>query len=135
MCIADLHALNHLYNISRRKALWEFLLVRTTPEFFSRDKDCLIDFLSSDMLNSPKEELVLESAIQWIEYDLDNRKDVFHEVLSCVRLASVGSSLLKPYLVRPSVMSNENVQLSIAKAVDLELAPTVSFSSILSVCF
>ena len=126
MCLADMHALNHLYNLSRRKALWEFPSVSLTTEFLELSVEIVKDYLSCNMLNAASEKAVLDAAVRWVEFDLDSRKDCYCDILSCVRLNDVGCEVLMPYLIRQSVLENPQAQQAIAQAVDQNLQTAVS---------
>ena len=62
-----------------------FLEVIKNQEFLLLPAHELVKLLSSDDLNVSSEELVYQSLISWINFDLNNRKNSAAKLLACVR--------------------------------------------------
>lgn len=67
-------------------ALWHFKKVVRGTEFPHIDLEFMKIYLSHDDVNDHSEEQIVEAIISWIEFDQENRKDTFPQLLETVRL-------------------------------------------------
>ena len=63
-----------------------FFQVMQSDEFLLLSKEQLIGIISSDEINVRNEEQVFNAVMQWVKYDLTNRRVFLSQVLGNVRL-------------------------------------------------
>eukprot|EP00102_Acyrthosiphon_pisum_P021201 XP_016658411.1 PREDICTED: ring canal kelch homolog [Acyrthosiphon pisum] len=95
---ADLHNCTELLSSSEALIKKQFLEVVKNDEFLSLSSDDVVKIISCNDLAVPYEEKVFESVIKWVKQDLDQRKDVFSELMEHVRLPIIAS--------RPDILLN-----------------------------
>ena len=83
---ADAQSCIQLRDTARQFTEDNFLEVIKNQEFLLLPAHELVKLLSSDDLNVASEELVFQSLISWINFDLQNRKTSCAKLLACVRL-------------------------------------------------
>uniref|UniRef100_A0A8C6X2N0 Ectodermal-neural cortex 1 n=2 Tax=Naja TaxID=8638 RepID=A0A8C6X2N0_NAJNA len=76
-----------LYELSWRMCLSNFQTISKSEDFLQLPKDMVVQLLSSEELETEDERLVYESAMNWINYDLNKRHCYLPELLQTVRLA------------------------------------------------
>ena len=114
---AQMYSCSELYEKARRFALDNFSVVVDYDEFLELPLDRLISYLSSDLIDVSKEEIVYDSALKWVKYDLDNRKHCLGDVLNHVRLATVDVHYLEDVVaVEPLVNNFERCRIIVDDA-------------------
>ncbi|XP_066927001.1 kelch-like protein 3 [Clytia hemisphaerica] len=98
-CLSIAALANEFNCDSLRKAADKFILdhfleVSKFHEFQGLDIEHLISILQSDEINANREEQIFTAAMEWMHYDLPNRKVYINKLLSCIRLL-----LLSKYFV------------------------------------
>ena len=83
---ADSQSCLQLRDTARQFSEDHFLEVIKNQEFLLLPAPELVKLLSSDDLNVSSEELVFQSLISWINFDLPNRRSSAAKLLGCVRL-------------------------------------------------
>ena len=105
------HAENHNYtelrDKSRKKIESQFAEIIKTEEFLKASKNQIVKLLKSDDLNIKDERKVFEAALTWLNHRPENRKEHFHEVLACIRLAELDAQ----YFMQ-EVETNQYIQKS-----------------------
>ena len=91
---ADTHACSDLLRVANVFSHHNFQDVMEGEEFLHLPIKQLTDILSSDELNVVSEEQVYNACLRWVHYNLAERKDRLHEVLSHVRLPLVSARFL-----------------------------------------
>ena len=71
---ADTHSCQELLRIADRYTQQHFTDVKESEEFLCLPVSQLIEIISSDELNMTSEEDVFNAVMQWISYDLQERK-------------------------------------------------------------
>lgn len=89
MCLADSCAVDQLYCIAKKYALWYFGEVVNNAEFLNLSVDSLRDYLSNDMINVTNEMGVVNAIKRWTTFDCPTRTEHFASLLSHVRLTSM----------------------------------------------
>lgn len=77
---ADTHSCRELLRIADRYTQEHFIDVKESEEFLSLPINQLIDIISSDELNMTCEEDVFITVMQWIAYDVEQRKQCLSKV-------------------------------------------------------
>lgn len=83
---ADAHTCMDLLESSHRFALQRFLQVSQTEEFMLLSVKQVLDLISNDDVNVESEEQVYNAVINWIKFDVENRKVFVRDLLPFVRL-------------------------------------------------
>ncbi|KAM9843414.1 kelch-like protein 24 isoform 2-T3 [Aulostomus maculatus] len=103
-CFAEAHSCKVLEKRSMAYILENFSSVYQQEEFLSLCVDKLTEILASDHLNVPKEEMVFEAAMLWLN-KCPSRKQSFDKVLEHIRLP-----LISPYYLHDVIESLEVVK-------------------------
>ncbi|XP_027141565.1 kelch-like protein diablo isoform X1 [Larimichthys crocea] len=117
-CFAEAHSCKVLEKRSMDYILEHFWSVHQQEEFLSLCMDKLTEILASDFLNVPKEEMVFEAAMLWLN-KCSSRKQSFEKVLEHIRLP-----LISPYYLHDVIESldvvkeNQGCQRLISEAKD-----------------
>ncbi|XP_076020753.1 kelch-like protein 24 [Genypterus blacodes] len=117
-CFAEAHSCKLLEKRSMDYILEHFSSVYQQEEFMSLCVDKLTEIIASDHLNVPKEELVFEAAMLWLN-KVPSRKQSFDKVLEHIRLP-----LISPYYLHDVIESldvvkeNPSCQSLISEAKD-----------------
>ena len=82
---ADQHSCADLLSISSTYCAQHFEEVAQSEEFMLLPIDQLASIMASDELNVSSEEEVYKASMEWINYDLANRKHLLPKVLQNVR--------------------------------------------------
>lgn len=93
---ADTHTCVDLLESSHRFALQHFLQVSQTEEFMLLSVEQVLDLISNSDVNVENEEQVYNAVINWVKFDVDNRREFVRDLLPFVRL---------PLLTRECLMS------------------------------
>ncbi|XP_070581175.1 kelch-like protein 3 [Ptychodera flava] len=94
---SEIHHLEEVYNKANHLLKSRFPSITQQEEFLILDKNILQEILTFDDLNlgMKSENVVLESVIRWLNYDLISRAKHLEELLKHVRLHLVSSELLQ----------------------------------------
>ncbi|XP_037648785.1 kelch-like protein 20 [Sebastes umbrosus] len=117
-CFAEAHSCKVLEKRSMDYIHEHFSSVSQQEEFLSLCVDKLTEIIASDYLNVPKEEMVFESAMSWLN-KCTSRKQSFEKVLEHIRLP-----LISPYYLHDVIESldvvkeNQSCQKLISEAKD-----------------
>ncbi|CAK6963685.1 kelch-like protein 20 [Scomber scombrus] len=103
-CFAEAHSCKVLEKRNMDYILEHFSSVSQQEEFLSLCVEKLTEILASDHLNLPKEELVFEAAIPWLNKCLF-RKQSFEKVFKHIRL-----HLISPYYLHDVIESQDVVK-------------------------
>lgn len=83
---ADTHTCVDLLESSHRFALQHFLQVSQTEEFMLLSVEQVLDLISNSDVNVENEEQVYNAVINWVKFDVDNRREFVRDLLPFVRL-------------------------------------------------
>uniref|UniRef100_A0A3Q2UGM4 Si:ch211-256e16.3 n=3 Tax=Fundulus heteroclitus TaxID=8078 RepID=A0A3Q2UGM4_FUNHE len=117
-CFAEAHSCKVLEKHSMEYILENFSTVSQQEEFLSLCVDKLTEIISSDLLDVPKEEMVFEAVMLWLN-KCPSRKQGFEKVLEHIRLP-----LISPYYLHDLIESldvvkeNQACQKLISEAKD-----------------
>ncbi|XP_060945623.1 kelch-like protein 20 [Limanda limanda] len=103
-CFAEAHSCKVLEKRSMDYILEHFNSVYQQEEFLSLCVDKLTEIVGSDHLNVPKEEMVFEAAMSWLN-KCPSRKQSFEKVLEHIRLP-----LISPYYLHDVIESQDVVK-------------------------
>ncbi|KAG8440677.1 hypothetical protein GDO86_006431 [Hymenochirus boettgeri] len=118
MILSDAHQCRKLYELSLRMCLSNFESLHNTEDFNNLSKDMVLGLISSDELEIEDEQIVFNALLQWVKYNLDQRKDVFPELLRNVRLALLPSETLKQAMAcEDLIIEDERSRLLMDEAV------------------
>ena len=106
-CFAEAHACTELQQKSKSYIIQNFLAVSLQEEFLLLQAEKLQEFLMDDELNIDSEEQVFQSAVRWLDYNIEGRKTQFENVLEHVRLP-----LTSPYYLYDVVEKHEVISRS-----------------------
>ncbi|XP_026181602.1 kelch-like protein diablo isoform X2 [Mastacembelus armatus] len=105
-CFAEAHSCKVLEKRSMDYILKHFSVVCQQEEFLSLCVDKLTEILSSDHLNVPREEMVFNAALLWLN-KCPSRKQSFEKVLEHIRLP-----FISPYYLHDAIESLDVVKES-----------------------
>ncbi|KAM9392378.1 kelch-like protein 24 [Pholidichthys leucotaenia] len=105
-CFAEAHSCKVLEKRSMDYILEHFGAVCQQEEFLSLCVDKLTEILANNLLNVPKEEIVFEAAMMWLN-KCPSRKQSFEKVLEHIRLP-----LISPYYLHDVIESLDVVKES-----------------------
>ena len=103
--LADLHHCKSLHNTCTDYALKHYEEVISCDEFLFLPCDQLKQLISRDEIRVPSEETVYNSVLQWVYHDLDERKEMFASVMSCVRFPFVSTDFLSNTIEQEGLMN------------------------------
>ncbi|XP_055728154.1 kelch-like protein 29 [Salvelinus fontinalis] len=92
--MAEAMRCTELHNMAKAFALQNFPEAAGQEEILNVSKEDLVAYLSNDSLNTKTEELVYETAINWIKRDPTSRVQHVSELLAVVRLPFIHPSYL-----------------------------------------
>lgn len=104
-CFAEAHACTELQQKSKHYALEHFTAVSLQEEYLQLTMEKLTEFLKDDELCVASEEQVFHSAMRWLDYSTDSRKNNFDKVLENIRLP-----LMTPYFLYDTVEKQEVIK-------------------------
>ncbi|XP_068192822.1 kelch-like protein 3 isoform X4 [Antennarius striatus] len=117
-CFAEAHSCKILEKRSMDYILEHFNSVHQQEEFLSLCVDKLTEILASDFLNVPKEEMVFEAAMLWLN-KCPSRKQNFEKVLEHIRLPLISPYYLHDVIEALDVVKeNQACQLLISQTKD-----------------
>lgn len=106
-CFAETMNCERLKEMAKAFTLSNFPDVTVHEEFLNLSRAKLVELVSSDALDVPREEDVFTAALNWFNHQPDARKEGFHKVLESVRLP-----LLSPYFLHDCVAKQKIVRTS-----------------------
>ncbi|XP_071117771.1 kelch-like protein 21 [Haliotis cracherodii] len=92
---------------SNKFTLENFSCVVECDEFLDQPVDRVITYVSSDLIDVRTEETVLDAALRWIKYDLDERQVQLPHLLEHLRLPVLDISTLQSMEKDPLIRGNE----------------------------
>ena len=105
LSIAHAFSCNGLIQTVNQYVNCKFNELAKTESFLKLPKEEIIKFLSSDDIQIDNEEQLLEIIIDWVNYDLEMRKDWFTQLLKCIRLPHIQEKLGQKELTELSMAS------------------------------
>uniref|UniRef100_A0A667ZDI6 Kelch-like protein 25 n=1 Tax=Myripristis murdjan TaxID=586833 RepID=A0A667ZDI6_9TELE len=118
MLLSDAHQCKRLYELSWRMCLVHYETVRESEEFYSLSKDKLLELILSDELEIEDEQVVFNSVLRWVQYDLEGRRHHLPELLRGIRLALLPSEcLLEAVACEELVMADKRSRLIVEEAI------------------
>ena len=112
---ADGHNIEALSEIVLNYIHDNFHLVSQEEEFQEINKDLLSELISSEYLRVDSEYQVFVAAMNWINYDIANRRRYIFQVLKHVRLPLVATKLLESYVNNCTDLSVKVAMSSVKK--------------------
>uniref|UniRef100_A0A3Q3EMV0 Kelch-like protein 25 n=1 Tax=Labrus bergylta TaxID=56723 RepID=A0A3Q3EMV0_9LABR len=119
MLLSDAHQCKRLYELSWRMCLLHYETVRQESEdFYSLNKDKLLELILSDELEIEDEQVVFNSVLRWVRYDLEARRHHLPELLRGIRLALLPSEcLLEAVACEELVMADKRSRSIVEEAM------------------
>ena len=112
---ADGHNIEALTGIALNYIHDNFHLVSQEEEFQEINKNLLSELISSEYLRVDSEYQVFCATMNWINYDIANRRRYIFEVLKHVRLPLVATKLLESYVNNCTDLSLKVAMTSVKK--------------------
>lgn len=121
---ADMHGCHQLTHSAKSFALTNFVEVSKTEEFLHLIPKRLMELIADDNLYCYDESQVYSAVMHWIRYDLENRKQHLHDLLSLVKLHLLSRDFLM-FTVEPDelIRSHSNCKDLIIEAMKYHLLP------------
>ena len=103
---------NHYNNSDLFEASWEYIQnsftkVVKSSEFTTLSCKDLVDLISLDTIRVPREETVYEAVINWVKFDLEERRHLLPDILRYVRLPYISLEYLRETIERDELLQNE----------------------------
>ncbi|XP_015363360.1 PREDICTED: kelch-like protein 3 isoform X2 [Diuraphis noxia] len=124
---ADLYNCTDLMSSSNAFINKQFLEVVKSDEFLCLSYENVIQIISSDDLAVPFEEKVFEAVINWVKYDLNQRKDFLPNLMEHVRLPLIASKpdVLKNIVEEPLLKNNPECNKFVLEALNFHLQKSI----------
>lgn len=100
---AQVHSCKELQTDAHKYTLENFSMVVKSDEFLELSPERLLIYISSDLIDVRKEEIVYDAVIRWVRYDLDDRSRHLTSLLQQVRLPIVELSYLREIEADPLI--------------------------------
>lgn len=94
LTLADIHAHRQLYLYAKNFCCNHFQSLVSDEDLYKLSCECITDLLKDRHLNCENEELVYETAVKWLEYDLTARKTYRYKVLETVKFPMLTKTFL-----------------------------------------
>ncbi|KAL7402128.1 hypothetical protein ABVT39_010133 [Epinephelus coioides] len=118
MLLSDAHQCKRLYELSWRMCLLHYETVRDSEDFYSLSKDKLLELILSDELEIEDEQVVFNSVLRWVRYDLEGRRHHLPDLLRGIRLALLPSEcLLEAVACEELVMADKRSRSIVEEAM------------------
>ena len=104
---ADAQSCIQLRNTARQFTEDHFIEVTKNQEFLLLPAQELEKLLCSDDLNVSNEEMVFQSLVDWINFDLPNRKSFAARLLACVRLPLLPPQYIADHIENQPVLKDD----------------------------
>ena len=137
--LADMFAMDELSSVVKRYALRYFTDVCKEDEFLCLPVDLLTDLLSEERLCvvvedvvpcvEEREKTVLESVLQYVEHDVENRKTHLAQLLGLVRLPTLSAEYLAE-VSRNKLLEESEFQDILERAKNFKLHPPKKGTSV-----
>ena len=105
--LAETYACHKLYGVTNTFIFQNFTNVAENEEFLNLDNKQVEVLFQSDEISVENEEKVYEALLGWINYDLENRREFFVDLMEHIRLP-----LVSPYYLVDVVENEELFNLS-----------------------
>ncbi|XP_078352469.1 kelch-like protein 5 [Oculina patagonica] len=129
--LADLFSLQELSNVAKQHALLHFSDVSKDEVFLLLPYNLLVHLLADKGLcvvvedlipcEEKREEFVLQAVFQYVEHDLENRRELLPELLSLVRLPTLSEAYLKDVTTHRLVTDSCTCKEVLEKAKKLKM--------------
>eukprot|EP00731_Ephydatia_muelleri_P007709 Em0004g47a len=121
---AEAHGCTGLRDTSWRYAVDRFREVALTEEFLTIPTSCLADLLKSEDLRVRSEEEVLDSVLNWVMHDFENREHCISSLLRQVKLPLIPwESLSSKLLSNESIAADPGCSQLLLNAKNYQLHP------------
>lgn len=120
---SQLHRCWSLYYKSTKFVLNNFKDIVNTEEFMRLPSEQLISLLSDNCLLVANEEVVYKAVIKWVYYCIEDRRNVFPDIICHVRLPFISTSYLTDVVLKEPLMKNELCQELISEALLYKSSP------------
>jgi len=91
---AETHSCRELLRIADKFAQSNFVDVMDSEEFLLLPVSQLIDIISNDELNVQNEEQVYQAVMNWVRYNVNDRKDNLAQILQHIRFPLMNAKFL-----------------------------------------
>ena len=133
--LADVFALEELKNVVKQYALRHFADVCKEEEFFCLPLNLLTELLANEGLcvviedlvqcEEEREKIVLQAVFQYIQHDLESRRELLPELLPLVKLPTLSEEYLKEVATNKLVADSCTCKEILAKAQTLKVDWTI----------
>lgn len=108
LTLGDIHAHRKLYLYAKNFSCQHFQCLVHDEDLYKLSCECIVDLLKDRRLECENEEVVYETAIKWLEYDLTARKMYRYKVLETVKFPMLKKTFLIDTVSKtPHVMNDE----------------------------
>ncbi|XP_063727897.1 kelch-like protein diablo [Symsagittifera roscoffensis] len=120
---ADTHSCRELLRVADKYTYDKIQEVMQSDEFLLLSKEQLIGIISSDEINVRNEEQVFNAVMQWVKYDLTNRRVFLSQVLGNVRFCLMSPKFLVSVSSDHLVKNDESCRDLVDEAKNYLLLP------------
>lgn len=122
---ADTHSCIELLQIAEKYMQNNFIDIIESDEFLLLPVNQLIELISADELNVKKEEQVYQAVMNWISYNVTERKEFLGQLMSYVRLPLLDTKFLVTKVGNdPLIKQDQTCRDLIDEAKDYHLLPS-----------
>ncbi|KAK3531875.1 hypothetical protein QTP70_033963, partial [Hemibagrus guttatus] len=127
LAIAEGYGSSRLLCYATEFVMANFQALSSSPDFLEMPAGILRRCLASDLLSVPDEESALQSLILWTQHDLQNRRNLFPELLTHIRLHHLPPAKLEEMGQSEGlILDNDDCSRAVMKA----LAQVTEFSGL-----
>ena len=106
---ADTHSCRELLLLADKYMRNNFPEVIESEEFFLLPVNQLIEIISNDELNVRNEEQVYQAVMNWIRYNIDERRQYLAELMMHVRLPLVDTKFLVKFICSEPLLKQDPI--------------------------
>ncbi|KAK0170163.1 hypothetical protein PV328_010760 [Microctonus aethiopoides] len=121
---ADSQGCEQLFKVAHTYITEHFMEVMKSQEFLSLSADDVAKLFESDDLNIPSEEIVFRALINWLDYDIESRRNDASKLLGLVRLPLLSPVFIADYIDENEIFKNDKrAQELVMEALKYHLLP------------
>ena len=121
--MAKLYCLGSAEMAGERAVYGLFDLVAQSQEFLALSYSDVLEYVTSDLNSAVTEDVILDSVLSWISYDVENRQNFLEDLLNQVRLVRASAETLAKARRHPLISGRPECQSCVIDAMEYHLQP------------
>ncbi|WAR26678.1 KLH24-like protein [Mya arenaria] len=108
LTLGDIHAHRKLYLYAKNFSCQHFQSLVQDEDLYKLSGECIVDLLKDRRLECENEELVFETAVKWLEFDITARKSQRYKVLEMVKFPMMRKTFLIDVVAKSTHVMNDD---------------------------